>query len=230
MRLKHFLSEGIIVGKDIIQTNNLFLEALDAIKKSNLSNKHIIWRGFNVSLPLSFIVKVTNDRIGFYGKLKPEVQELIKLLMPSDSPIFVGNNYEMTMFFGTPRVFIPNGNFNVYYNPDVSDIQMIDSIKKDIKIIAADYEKYSNEFPQTKKYHEMIVTCDNYFLINPKMFKIFNNPRSKINPKTDLQTYQDVVKLYSDYIEDTKAFIKLRSRQHPNIMSQYKKIYPSEWL
>lgn len=246
MRLDNFIKEGIVASKNTKESLDMFEDAIQCIKKFNLWNDDIVWRGFGSKAIYGYILKISNDRSGFRSSWNEVVLEIMKQLGIT-SPIFTTKTFNNARFFGTPRVFIPKDNFKTYVNPnvpdlrDISDRVTIHSTKgieerypRNPIEVAKEFIQIQNGFPNTLKtdWQEMIITTSEYYLISPQSLIDFSKKGrySKIKNISEIDKYNDVVVLYNQWKAYNKWFINARLKDNPNLLKYYSENYPKEWL
>jgi hypothetical protein len=219
MRFQNYLVEGITVPINLIQVDKMIHDSFACIDKFNLSNEDIVWRGFK-SKGLNYILQIVNDRKSYYGAIKPKVEKFLKNLNLPTQPIFTTKDKSGAGFFGSPMIFIPNSDFVVYYNEDIQDIQdVVDKTQEEMDQLVDKYILSINKFPGINKHHELIITCQDYYLFHPRFDK-----------KSNLQKYKDLLPLYERFVLDIKKRIKNNLKFNKNLLNYYKETYPQEWL
>lgn len=232
MRYSNYLNDSIaLVSGSFTKKMETFKVAIDNIKKYNLLDSSIIWRGFKKKRTGDFIYKIINDRSGFRGNLEPKVQEVIDNLKLSSAPVFTTKEYNNARFFGDARVFIPDGDFISCMNPDVDDI-LVSVREGDINKIISGYLRYVNIIPSTKNWQELILSCKSYYLVSPQHMLILSSKGkySTIKNIRDLKSYHDIIKLYNEYISYLKWFYNMRLKDNPKMKDYYQKNYPKDWF
>jgi len=257
MRLKDHLEEmAILKTADWNENSKMMDDCVDNIKKFNLWNEDVVWRGFNTDKKMSAfadrVVKVITDREKWRGFSTP-AKQVIDALGLETTPIFVTMDMGQAMFFGGPRVFVPNDNFKTYYHPEIHDLktymdtektfykdatgQYVSDAKtnKDPVAVAKEYTFLINKFPKiTQKHHEIMVSTESYYLIYPaQMLTITRSSRfAKIKKSDQIQKYKDIVQMYNDYTSYLRWHARMRAKNDPFILKQYLSTshYPKEWF
>jgi len=248
MRLDHYIVDSVEAGQDIRSSMALFEDAIANIKKYDLWNDPIVWRGFGVKVMYGWIVKVSNNREGFRGALSDVAREIIGALNLDTPPIFTTKHYSNARFFGRPRAFVPCGPFKTYVNPNVKDIMDVsrrttihysDKVEerypRDPDEVAKEYIETKNDFPDVPagEWQEMIVTAKEYYLLYPdSFFELTKKSKfATIKSIDDIKKYGDIVKLYNEWISYVRWFVSMRAKENPNIVGTYVKDgYPEEWF
>jgi hypothetical protein len=232
MRLYNYITEEVIPVKDFNESLQLFDKAIKSLNRYSLMDEDVVWRGFNMKPNPNIIMTIANNREGWKGKIDKSADSIIQRLNLDSQPVFVTRSHGNARFFGSSRIFVPLSPFKTYYNELISDIMHIDGkVKPDVA--AKGYIESINEFPNVgSDWHEMIVTCDQYYLINANQM-LATTAKSKfgsIKTENDIKTYGDVVKLYNEYVSYSKWQVKKRLEDRPDLLSYYKDSYPKEWL
>jgi len=254
MRLRDHLEEKAILKTDDWNENSKMMDdCVDRIKKFNLWNEDVVWRGFSTDKKGSSfgdrVVKVTIDKEKWRGFSTPSKQ-VIDALGLETTPIFVTMSSTQAMFFGGQRVFVPDVNFKTYYHPEIYDLktymdteknfykdergQYVSDAKTDKNPIevAKQYIVLTNKFPNvTEKYHEIMVSTKSYYLIYPaQMLTITRSSRfAKIKKSDQIQKYKDIVQMYNDYNSYLRWYARMRVKENPEMIKQYSR-YPKEWF
>lgn len=217
MKLEIFLSDGIVMGSNTKEQITMMEDAIGNIKKYQLWNSPIIWRGFRKKRIADKIVLITNDREGYRDKSHSDVDKVLDGLNLKYVPVFATRIYNNARFFGEPHILVPTNNFSVFINDNVDDILVVTRDKEDtIENLIKGYVEYKNEIPPTKLNREIIFSCKSYYLISHIQLLGQHTQKSKyatIKKREDLNKYNDVVKLYNEYVSYWKWWYKQRGRE-----------------
>ena len=228
LRLNNYLTDGIVTGDNFKGESKMFDTAFKKMKSLGILNDSVVWRGFNSGKTLGSIFLIKNDRVGFKGKIFDKVAQVIEKLNMKYQPIFAVKDHSSARFFGTPRIIVPGDDFISYTNPEIDDLAIINRDDFSVDRAVKGYVT-SNDIPGVNQFHEIILSCSEYYLINP-MNMIGKSKFSKIKTIKDIKTYGDVIQMYEDYVSYTKWFMKMRMKENPNLLDNYRKSYPEEWF
>lgn len=240
MRLNNYLTERIMTGDNFINESKMFDLTFKRMKSLGILNDQIVWRGFNSGKTHGSIFLIKNDRVGFKGKMFDKVNQVIDGLKMKYQPIFTVKGYNAARFFGSPRIVVPGDDFISYFNPEVDDLAGLGMVfdpgktsgsfvDVDIDSIIDGYSDTKEGIPNTPESHEIIISCSEYYLINPGQM-IGKSKFGKIKNVKDIKIYGDIIQLYSEYVAYIKWFVKMRLGENPNLLDYYKKNYPEEWF
>ena len=196
MKLKSLLPEVVV---DLAMTStgadSIINDALPMIKR--LGNKRVLFRGFKHSLKLGpkrrqvafHIANIQPDdwrggrlaySAAFKNKTDTVMDNMSKLVdaFDMDNIVYCKTSYGSTLF-GTEYIVVPYGIVKTIWNPEVNDVFVYMSQNGELPIAG-----YRDIWP-TDKQHEILVSCDGYFLLNTSILGKEFNPSSVL-------TYSDI--------------------------------------
>jgi len=201
LKFKQYISEKIYNSHNM-DYSVLMGEIVDASKK--LGTTSIIYRGFSTS-GAGGMMKVTNEREGFYGSLDDNAKQLLKQLGVKN-PYFATRSKLKAGMFGSVYILVPSGKFSAYQSKSHSDLLSgFRDTDDDINTIAKTYQK------TLKSVNDMEIIFDGkeYYLID--IGWVLNNidrgnkfqkfTKDKINTYKDLYNALKSIKSFYDWKE-----------------------------
>lgn len=209
MNFKNYLKiNEAILGVSDIDIIEVAKEMMEIIKSENLSKRKVIWRGSKG--PINPISYVTNTRSGFYGSMSYPAKVIIQDYLKVKNPTFATTDFTQTTMFGTPYIFLPKKNDNLFNSLLIRDIVSGTDINQ------TDPEYFENKAALYTKstiknfrgINEIIVDTKGYYLVHYKSFiKQFKNKYFKPQKEKDL-TYGDLNEALKSFINYKEWMIK----------------------
>jgi hypothetical protein len=187
---------GPIEGENVIE---LAEQILNSIKKHKLYGKPLIYRGFSGNNAFNGIVRVTNQREGFYGALDDDLRKFIKKDLNIKNPTFASTQEIQAKMFGGVNIYVPGDQDRFFINPVVRD-----SLSD---LNAGNVDMYKQVKPNDLGRHngEILIDSKEYFLVHP--VHLAQETRSKFKPKS-IKTYEDLYKMVKQFINYWKWYQK----------------------
>jgi len=187
-----FLNEkvyGPIQGEGVVALSE---KVMGQIKKYNLWDSPLKYRGFSGNNAFNGVVRVTNKREGFYGALSDDLRKFIKKDLGVKNPTFATTDEIQAKMFGQVNIYVPGDNEKYFVNPVVRDA-LSDLNSGNIFM----YKEHKSLKDITKHKGEILIDTKEYFLVNP--YHLDNETRSKFKPKS-IKTYKDLYKLLKSFV------------------------------
>jgi hypothetical protein len=227
MKLLNYLSEDVKYYNNHEEWVDMIVSLIN--KDAKLFNLPIIWRGWNAKLQF-YCAEVSGagqrqmirGQLGLSGSnMRDWVKEVVKGL--GFVPVCCSYSYSQASFFGNPCVVIPESNFKIYQNPDVTDIATTNpGTKQQGKVQVTTYDfsdaalqkildGYSEDY--SDRNGEILLKCSNYYLINVRrIMQIARQSKfNKISDIKDIKSYQQLI----DFIFNFRSYLKFIESRRP---------------
>ncbi len=179
---------GPIQGEGVVA---LAEKVMQQIKKYNLWKTKVIYRGFSGNNAFNGVVRVTNDRSGFYGMIDNDLRNFIKKDLKIKNPTFATTDEFQSKMFGSTNIYVPGDNERYFVNPVVRD-GLVD--------LNAGNISFYKEKKSLKDIHhkgEILIDTKEYFLVDP--MHLDEETRSKFKPKK-IKNYEDLYKMLKSFV------------------------------